>query len=112
MRKVLLSILVLTLLLSLFILAPEARAKATPILAFRTGLGADGKFWAGGTLCNDDAEPVTQGYVVILMVTESCEPQHFVFMSSGSWLPAAVTNFASPSACVSWPQAGLCRSGR
>lgn len=96
MRKVLLAVLMLTLLLSLFILAPDARAKAAPVLAFHMGLGADGKFFVGGTLRNDGDEPVTQGYVVILPVTERCEPQHFVFYEFGELAPRSSHEFRIP----------------
>ncbi|EMG7889777.1 membrane-associated Zn-dependent protease 1 [Enterobacter hormaechei] len=90
MKKLLLVILLAGLVLSLFILAPGARAGAVPVLSFHMGLGAEGKFFVGGTLRNDGDQPVTQGYLVILPVTERCEPERFVFYEFGE-LPAGST---------------------
>ena len=106
MRKLLLAVLILGLLLSLFVLAPGA--SAVPVLAFHMGLGAEGKFFVGGTLRNDGDRPVTAGYLAILPVTERCEPEHFVFYEFGELAAGSTREFRIPvSGClVSYRLAG------
>lgn len=96
MKKLLLAVLILGLLLSLLVLAPCARAGAVPILAFHMGLGAEGKFFVGGTLRNDGDMLVTAGYIVILPVTERCEPEHFVFYEFGELAAGSTREFRIP----------------
>ncbi|UAK22219.1 membrane-associated Zn-dependent protease 1 [Kluyvera sp. CRP] len=90
--KALLSVL----LLSLLVTATAARAKALPVLAFHMGIGAEGKFFVGGTLRNDGDEPVTKGYLVILPVTERCEPGDFSMYEFGELTPGSTQEFRIP----------------
>lgn len=96
MKKLLLVLLLLGLVISLFVITPGARASALPVLAFHMGLGAEGKFFVGGTLRNDGDMPVAKGYIVILPVTKRCEPEHFVFYEFGELPPGSTHEFRVP----------------
>ncbi|HCR4009776.1 TPA: membrane-associated Zn-dependent protease 1 [Morganella morganii] len=96
MRKQLFITLFFGLLFSLFVFAPGAHARAELILAFHMGIGAEGKFFVGGTLRNDGDKPVTAGYLVILPVTERCEPEHFVFYEFGELAAGSTREFRIP----------------
>lgn len=96
MTKMMLALLMASLLLCLFIFAPGTSAKALPVLAFHMGLGAEGKFFVGGTLRNDGDTPVTKGYLVILPVTERCEPEGFELYQFGELAPGSTFEFRIP----------------
>lgn len=77
-------------------LSPPASAGGMATLAFHMGLGAEGKFFVGGTFRNDGDKPVIRGYLVILPVTERCEPEHFVLYEFGELAPGSSHEFRIP----------------
>ncbi|PHM25964.1 membrane-associated Zn-dependent protease 1 [Xenorhabdus ehlersii] len=49
-------------------------AKGEAHLLFHMGLGANGKFFVGGTLQNKGDQPVAGGYLAVLSLNAQCEP--------------------------------------
>ncbi|PHM74414.1 membrane-associated Zn-dependent protease 1 [Xenorhabdus kozodoii] len=49
-------------------------AKGEAHLLFHMGLGANGKFFVGGTLQNKGDQPVAGGYLAVLPLNAKCEP--------------------------------------
>lgn len=59
-----------------FLLVPcLALANGEAHLLFHMGVGANGKYYVGGTIQNNSEQPIERGYIVIVPVNERCQPQ-------------------------------------
>ncbi|MCG3469284.1 membrane-associated Zn-dependent protease 1 [Xenorhabdus bovienii] len=71
-------------------------AKGEAHLLFHMGLGANGKFFVGGTLENKGDKPVAGGYLAVLPLNTKCEPQAPTVQSFESLAPGERKEFRIP----------------
>ncbi|WP_047681697.1 MULTISPECIES: hypothetical protein [Xenorhabdus] len=83
-------------LLTSFLFSPILRAQGETHLLFHMGLGANGKFFVGGTLQNKGDQPVAGGYLAILPLNIQCEPQSLIVYSFDSLAPEEKKTFRIP----------------
>ncbi|PHM33605.1 membrane-associated Zn-dependent protease 1 [Xenorhabdus innexi] len=65
-------------------------------LLFHMGLGAKGQFFVGGTMQNQGDQPVAGGYLAILPLNTTCEPQSLIVYSFDSLAPGEKQEFRIP----------------
>ncbi|CEE93615.1 hypothetical protein; putative exported protein [Xenorhabdus nematophila str. Anatoliense] len=71
-------------------------AKGEAHLLFHMGLGANDKFFVGGTLQNKGDQPVAGGYITILPYQVQCEPSTPIFYSFEPLAPGERKVFRIP----------------
>ncbi|KMJ45383.1 membrane-associated Zn-dependent protease 1 [Xenorhabdus khoisanae] len=75
---------------------PALWAKGEAHLLFHMGLGANGKFFVGGTLQNKGDQPVAGGYLAVLPLNAKCEPGALAVHSFQSLAPGEKKEFRVP----------------
>ncbi|CDL86141.1 hypothetical protein [Xenorhabdus cabanillasii] len=83
-------------LLASCLFSPTLWAQGEAHLLFHMGLGANGKFFVGGTLQNKGDQPVAGGYLAILPLNIKCEPQSLIVYSFDSLAPEEKKEFRIP----------------
>lgn len=73
-----------------------AWAEGNVHLLFHMGAGANNSFVVGGTVENKSNKQVEKGYVVILPVSERCQPLTFSLQPFGPLAPGEKTQFSVP----------------
>ncbi|WP_426576084.1 membrane-associated Zn-dependent protease 1 [Xenorhabdus stockiae] len=76
--------------------SPVLRAQGEAHLLFHMGLGAKGQFFVGGTMQNQGDEPVAGGYLAILPLNTTCDPQSLIVYSFDSLAPGEKKEFRIP----------------
>ncbi|CDL85568.1 hypothetical protein [Xenorhabdus szentirmaii] len=71
-------------------------AKGEAHLLFHMGLGANGKFFVGGTLQNKGDAPVAGGYLAILSLSAKCQPGKLSVHSFEPLAPGEKKEFRVP----------------
>ncbi|MBI6549470.1 membrane-associated Zn-dependent protease 1 [Xenorhabdus lircayensis] len=83
-------------LLASSLFTPALWAKGEAHLLFHMGLGANGKFFVGGTLQNKGDQPVAGGYLAVLPLNAKCEPGTLAVHSFKPLAPGEKKEFRVP----------------
>ncbi|MDC9597719.1 membrane-associated Zn-dependent protease 1 [Xenorhabdus anantnagensis] len=76
--------------------SPALWAKGEAHLLFHMGLGANGKFFVGGTLQNKGDQLVAGGYLAVLPFNDKCEPGTLAVHSFEALVPGEKKEFRVP----------------
>lgn len=79
-----------------YVFSPLVFAQGNAHLLFHMGLGANGKFFVGGTIKNTGDGPVAKGYIIILPVEMNCKPMEFIMSEYQNLDPGKEIQFRIP----------------